>query len=213
MIIRKRFFYAPDDGTGNGGDGNGGDGTGSTGDQGKPENDAEKRLAAMEATLTKMQSNFDRKNTEFQKLKEENEELKKAQMQEDERREYEKKQHEAELEKREKALALKEFELKKTQIMGDKGIPSELGNAISGSTIEEYQKNVDYVSETIEKEVKARVEKAINEKLGGAKQPGSGGGEVPKGKQALIQKYNEAEKAGNAPLMLALDEQIRNFKE
>jgi hypothetical protein len=214
---KKGFFYAPeDDGGGTGGDGNtgdGGTGAGSTGNQGAPSTDAEKRLAAMEEAMKKMQSSFDRKNTDFQKLQKENEELKKAAMDEAERRKYEEEQHKKELAERERAIQEKEFAIQKAQVMGEKGISPDLGKMISGNTIEEYQKNIDLVSSQIEEEVKRRVEKAIDEKLGGAPPPGGGGGGTPKGKAALIQQYNEAEKNGNVTLMMSLDQQIRNFKE
>lgn len=211
--LNKRFYEAPEDGSGSG-DGTQ-QGAGSTDNQGtqQGENEADKRLKALEETLSKMQSNFDRKNTEFQKLAKENEELKKAQMKEEERREYEKQQYEKQLKDRESAIEQKELELQKVQIMSAKGIPADLGSMIKGNTAEEYQKNIDLVAEKMEAEIKSRVEKAINDKLGGAKPPGTGGGEPAKGKALLIQQYNEAEKRGDAITMLRLQEQIKKYKE
>jgi hypothetical protein len=173
FLKKRRFFYeAPEDGTGD--DGNPPGTTGAPEEQGPT--DAEKRLLAMEETLKKMQSNFDRKNTDYQKLMKENEELKKAQMKEDERREYEKEQHKKELEQRELAIKEREFQLEKANIINEKGISKELGSMITGDTPEDYKKNIESVVLQIEEEVKKRVEKTINDKLGGTPPPGDGNG-------------------------------------
>lgn len=213
MFFKNRIFYeAPED---KGGGTPNADTTppGSMDTSNIQETEAEKRMKAMEATIAKISSNFDRKNTEFQKLKEENEELKKAQMKESERQEYEKQQYQKQLEERENAIKRKEFELQRVKVMSEKGISQELGNLISGGTVEEYQKNIEIVTSQIEEEVKKRVEKAINEKLGGAKPPASGDGGNLTGKALLIQQYNEAEKKGDALLMLRLQDQIKHCKE
>ena len=103
-------------------------------------------------------------------LEAENERLKKERMSEKEKSEYEIAQQRAQLEAKAREVADATLRLSKIKILGEKNVPMEFADYITGSSDEEIKTNLDTFLQRFDTAVQARV----NEKLSGTQKPQAG---------------------------------------
>ena len=103
-------------------------------------------------------------------LEAENERLKKERMSEKEKSEYEIAQQRAQLEVRAREVADATLRLSKIKILGEKNVPMDFADYITGSSDEEIKTNLDTFLQRFDTAVQARV----NEKLSGTQKPQAG---------------------------------------
>jgi DNA repair exonuclease SbcCD ATPase subunit len=133
-----------------------------------------KALAAQLEAIKKAQAGSDKAYQETAKkakeLEAENERLKKERMSEKEKAEYEIAQQKAQLEVRAREVANATLRLSKIKILGEKNVPMDFADYITGNTDEEIKTNLDTFLQRFDTAVQARV----NEKLSGTQKPQAG---------------------------------------
>ena len=133
-----------------------------------------KALSAQLEAIKKAQAGSDKAYQETAKkakeLEAENERLKKERMSEKEKSEYEIAQQRAQLEAKAREVADATLRLSKMKILGEKGVPAELFDYISGANEDEIRDNTD----TFIKRFNEAVSKGVNEKLLGGAKPSAG---------------------------------------
>jgi uncharacterized protein (DUF885 family) len=133
-----------------------------------------KALAAQLEAIKKAQAGSDAAYSKAfkkaQELEAENERLKKERMSEKEKAEYEIAQQKAQLEVRAREVADATLRLSKIKILGEKNVPMEFADYITGNSDEEIKTNLDTFLQRFDTAVQARV----NEKLSGTQKPQAG---------------------------------------
>jgi hypothetical protein len=119
------------------------------------------------------QRKFDQKNTELQKKIAEAEALKKERMTEEEKKKFEMEEKERVLSEKEAALTAKEIENAKLIQMGEKSLPIEFKDYVTGSSVDEVSKKIDSLKVLFESAVSKEVETRM--KSAGAAPLNSGG--------------------------------------
>jgi hypothetical protein len=122
-------------------------------------------------------------------LEAENERLKKERMSEKEKSEYEIAQQRAQLEAKAREVADATLRLSKIKVLGEKNVPMEFADYITGNSEEEIKTNLD----TFLKRFDTAVQTRVNEKLLGAPKP-QAGAEPQKGNQFEGMAFAEIER-------------------
>jgi DNA repair exonuclease SbcCD ATPase subunit len=161
-----------------------------------PVQDAAVDIKALEAQLEaikKAQAGSDKAYQETAKkakeLEAENERLKKERMSEKEKSEYEIAQQRAQLEAKAREVADATLRLSKIKVLGEKNVPMEFADYITGNSEEEIKTNLD----TFLKRFDTAVQTRVNEKLLGAPKP-QAGAEPQKGNQFEGMAFAEIER-------------------
>lgn len=152
-----------------------------------------KALSEQLEAIKKAQAGSDKAYQEAAKktkeLEAENERLKKEKMSEKEKAEFELAKERAEIEKIRREANEATLRLSKMKILGEKGVPAELFDYISGATEDEIRENTD----TFVKRFQEAVSKGVNEKLVGTAKP-KAGAEPQKGIDLSKMGFQEIER-------------------
>lgn len=148
-------------------------------DGAEPKSDKTYSQADVDKLLNDQRERYEGKMTEAEKL---------ANMTAEERAEYEKQQREDKLTEREKAVAKRELEQTAKDTLREKGLDASLAGILDYTDAASVDKSI----KTVEKVVKAAIEKGIDDKLkasGGTPRTG-GGGQPASGVEAAFYKLN-----------------------
>ena len=113
-------------------------------------------------------------------------------------------EREAELQTLRKENAVTKHKSELMALGYDEKLATDTANALADGDMAKVFANQKVYIENVRKSERAAV-------LAGSEEPPAGQNKAPKGRDALIAQYNEAEKKGDVAAMLRLDAQIKNI--